>query len=208
MRRQPPIAAAVLLLCCVGAVDARAAENAPRADAAAEPGLQTASTVEELALVLSTLFPAITGAVMAVDGDRLEVDVGTAQGARPALALSVYRPGEPFRHPLTGAPMASSETMLGAAIVERVEPGRAAARLLEPPAQAVRAGDRVRLTAARLPVALASSTSPAVAGRLVAALEETGRFLAKPLVSAHAAPALIGAVLDPAGVEPDSRWAP
>ena len=162
---------------------------------AAAPAPQTASTIEELALALSTLFPGVDGTVVTVEDDRMEVDRGAAQGLRPALALAVYRAGEPFRHPLTGVPIASSETPLGRAIVERVESERAMVRLLaEPTAPPVRVGDRVRLTSGPIPVALAtaSSGSPPIAGRFLAALEETGRFQAKSLVFSAPAPSLIG----------------
>lgn len=181
---------------------------AARADTAVDqpPAQAAESTVEELALVLSTFFLTASGTVLSIDGDRVELDLGTAQGVRPALTLTVYRVGEPFRHPLTGVPMASSETILGGAIVEHAEPGRAVARLLEPPSEPLRAGDRVRLTADRLPIALAS-TSPAVAARLLLALEETGRFRAKPLVFSQPLPSFIGAPAQAADATPGARWA-
>ncbi len=157
----------------------------------------SAGTIEELALVLSTLFPSMAGTAVAVvnDGSRIEVDRGSAQGLRPGLILTVYRSGEPLLHPLTGVVIATSETELGRAVIERVEAERAVARLLPsedtPPVQA---GDRVRLTAGRLPVALvsAASGSPVVVNRFLVALEETGRFQVKLVTPSEPVVSFVG----------------
>ena len=67
-------------------------------------------------------FRPIEGLVVAVEGDTLYLDLAGAAGVQAGQEFTVFRKGEVFRHPLTGAPLGRYEEVLGFAQVRRVEP--------------------------------------------------------------------------------------
>jgi len=146
--------------------------------------------------VLSTLFPRVNGTVTRVQDDRVEIDRGLDQGVRPGVVLSVVRAGAPFRHPLTGVVLGSSETVLGSLIVESATADHAVTHFTGATATttaAVQAGDQARTSEGRLPVALVSTKdSEFLIARFREAIEETGRFHLVPLVPSTPVPMLIG----------------
>ena len=150
------------------------------ATAAGETAAPAASSLQELAFVLGTLFPRLDGSVTAVQGDAVEIDRGLNQGLRPGLVLTVTRLGTSFRHPLTGVVLGESEIRLGALIIEHVSADHAVGRFIAATpstAAIVQPGDRVRTDEGRLPVALVSTAaSQVVTARFREALEGTGRF--------------------------------
>jgi hypothetical protein len=162
---------------------------------AAAPLPQTASTLQELAFVVGTLFPRLDGSVTAVQGAAVEIDRGLNQGLRPGLVLTVTRLGTPFRHPLTGVVLGDSEMRLGLLIIEHVSAEHAVGRFIgEAGATAaiVQPGDRVRTDDGLLPVALASTAaSQVVTARFREALEETGRFQLRPFTPSIPVPVLL-----------------
>ncbi len=171
----------VLAGICLFGATVTAAAVPPRSD---PPPPQINTTMEELATVLSTLFPPIDVEISAVEAQRIEIAQGRDQGLRPGLLLTVYRAGKVFRHPLTGVPMGQSDELLGTALVESVDGARTTARIVSTAASGpppIRAGDRMRLTAGRIPIALVtasttSSGSTTMAARFRRALDETERF--------------------------------
>jgi hypothetical protein len=60
--------------------------------------------------------------VVAVDGDRLYMDLTQKDGAQAGQEFTVFRKGEPFRHPITGRVLGHYEEILGHAQVQRVLP--------------------------------------------------------------------------------------
>jgi hypothetical protein len=175
------------------ATAATAATAVPGITSQAGPSAES-SSLQELAVVLGTLFPHINGTVTRVQGDRVEIDRGMNHGVRPGLLVGVVRPGAPFRHPLTGVVLGASETPLGVLVVESATADRAVTRLVDAPAsEAVQAGDQVRTSEGRLPIALASTAaSQIVTARFRAAIDETGRFQLLPFATSIPVPTLIG----------------
>lgn len=131
-------------------------------------------------------FPAVEGLVVAVDGDRLYMDLDQKDGIRPGQEFTVFRKGEVFRHPLTHQPLGRFEEVLGHAQVQRVFARFSEATLLPlaggPP---VRPEDGVRITRGRIRVAVAppldlTRTQPdlrRVPFMLALGLDQTKRFL-------------------------------
>lgn len=63
----------------------------------------------------------LEGVVVSTEGDRLYIDVGQTAGAQAGQELTVFRKGEPFRHPFTGKVLGRYEEMLGYAQIRIVE---------------------------------------------------------------------------------------
>ncbi|HXZ26139.1 MAG TPA: VCBS repeat-containing protein [Nitrospiria bacterium] len=159
------------------------------------PPPQMASTLQELAFVVGTLFPRLDGSVTAVQGAAVEIDRGLNQGLRPGLVLTVTRLGTTFHHPLTGVVLGDSEMRLGVLIIEHVSAEHAVGRFIGEAGATtaiVQPGDRVRTDDGLLPVALASTaTSQVVTARFREALEESGRFQLRSFTPAVPVPVLL-----------------
>jgi hypothetical protein len=130
-------------------------------------------------------FPAVEGMVVAVDGDRVYIDLSEKDQVQPGQEFTVFRKGEVFRHPITGKPLGRYEEVLGHAQVQRVLPRFSETLYVpiggQPPP---RPEDGVRITKGRIRVAVAPPTDLTnanadlrrVAFMLAHALSETKRF--------------------------------
>jgi hypothetical protein len=139
----------------------------------------------------SKAFRPLEGIVVAVEGTRLYLDVTEKDGVQVGQELAVFRKGEVFRHPLTGAPLGRYETALGHAQVRRIEPRFVEATFIAlpdtPPPQPE---DGVRISRGRIRVAVtplidltnSSADLRRVPFLLSTALDRTKRFqVADPL---------------------------
>jgi hypothetical protein len=101
-------------------------------------------------------FPAVEGIVVAVEADRLYMDLAAKDGVQVGQEFLVFRKGDVFHHPLTQRPLGRYEEHLGWARVVRVFPefsecefvARDGAPTPEPE-------DGVRITRGRIRVAVA-----------------------------------------------------
>lgn len=104
-------------------------------------------------------FPAVQGLVVAVEGDRLYMDLAQANGIQVGQEFTVFRKGAVFRHPITGQPMGRFEEVLGHAQVTRVLARFSEATFValpdKPPPQPE---DGIRITRGRIRVAVAPPT--------------------------------------------------
>jgi hypothetical protein len=130
-------------------------------------------------------FPAVEGLVVAVDGDRLFIDLTEKNGILPGQEFTIFRKGDAFRHPITGQTLGRYEDVLGYAQVERVMPRFSEALYVPLPGKPEASPeDGVRITRGRIRVAVAPATdltkSSADLRRLpfmiAHALSETKRF--------------------------------
>jgi Flagellar assembly protein T, C-terminal domain len=130
-------------------------------------------------------FPAVEGMVVAVEGDRIYLDLTEKDGVRPGQEFTIFRKGEVFRHPLNGRPLGRYEQVLGHAQVQRVLPQFSEAVYVAADGQSkARAEDGVRITKGRIRVAVAPTTDLTSANAdlrrvpfmLAHALSETKRF--------------------------------
>jgi hypothetical protein len=130
-------------------------------------------------------FPAVEGLVVAVDGDRLFMDLTQKDGILPGQEFTIFRKGEVFRHPNSGQPLGRFEEILGYAQVRQVHPRFSEALYValdgKPRAEPE---DGVRITRGRIRVAVAPPTDLTrtnvdlrrVAFMLAHALSDTKRF--------------------------------
>lgn len=130
-------------------------------------------------------FPPIEGLVVAVEPERIFVDLTERDGVQPGQEFTVFRKGEVFRHPVNGKPLGHYEQLLGHAQVQRVFSQFSEALFVpiegRPPVQPE---DGVRITKGRIRVAVAPPTDLTnsdadlrrVPFMLAHALGETRRF--------------------------------
>jgi len=150
---------------------------------AQEPSFATAA--HEAAEKIAAAFPKLEGLVIAIEGGRALLDLGEKDRVYQGMELQVYRPGEDIRHPITGVVLGKMEKDLGRVKVAEVREGYSLAEPLgKTDLGAILKGDRVRVTAARILLALPNidpgevkNVDPrAVSRELSVALSKTGRF--------------------------------
>ena len=129
--------------------------------------------------------PPAEGLVVAAEGDRLFIDLTEKSGVRPGQEYSVFRKGEPFRHPINGRPLGRYEDVLGYAQIVRLHPQYTEAVFVPADGKATpEPEDGVRITRGRIRVAVAPATDLTksdpdlrrVPFMLAHALEQTKRF--------------------------------
>jgi hypothetical protein len=130
-------------------------------------------------------FPAVEGLVVAIDGERLYMDLTQKDGVQPGQEFTVFRKGEPFRHPITGRVLGHYEEILGHAQVQRVLAQFSEASYVPLEGKSSpQPEDGVRITKGRIRVAVAPPTDLTTANAdlrrvpfmLAHALSETKRF--------------------------------
>lgn len=151
--------------------------SSPDGFAAIDSGV-VQGNIDDIAKTVLTYFPKVNGTVTSVDDEIVIVNLGKERGVTQGVLLTVYREKEPFHHPVTGVQLGRFEEKVGTIEVDRVEVDHLKARTIST-AEPIRAGDLVRLSAARIPVGVTSLSPDGpdfLATELVSALSETGRF--------------------------------
>lgn len=159
----------------------------------AQAGLteRVGATFERMTQEFVKAFPPAEGMVVAVDGDRIFMDLTEDNGVQPGQEFVIFRKGEVFHHPITNQPLGRYEEHLGYAQVRRVFP-RFSEALYVPLNGHPRARpeDGVRITRTRIKVAVAPLLDLTESGAdlrrvpylIAGALEKTKRFqVADPL---------------------------
>lgn len=131
-------------------------------------------------------FPKLEGRVLEVEGDLVRIDLGVRDHLPAGAELTLFREGRELRHPRTGQLLGHVEEPLGRVAVQEVHEQDATARVVEGvPGATPKPGDRVRLTAGRVRLALLSlirsgaveeAGEDPVTRALARELEQTGRF--------------------------------
>src|SRR5262245_42754678 len=171
------LASALLVALAVAvAADAQTSPPSPPA-AASEAPLSFKVLVDQIA----GLYPVVKTDVVEVEGDRVILAVGRADGVPPGVELSTFREGRELYHPATKKLLGRTEEPLGRVIVKEVFENYSVATQVDgkPP----RAGDQARVTAGKvlMTVAPLSSGPPArvvdaATQEFVQELDRTGRF--------------------------------
>lgn len=150
----------------------------PAAVAADKPlGVEEYTSVEELALTLSSYFPKVQGEVKAVQGDRLTLSLQKKDGLMPGMVLTLWRDGKQILHPVTNAVIGHAEDEVGTIEVTSVSDTSSTAvvkkKLKEP-----RQGDRARITPRKVNLAIIPlrEEHPEIIRSLAERLNEFGRF--------------------------------
>ena len=100
-------------------------------------------------------FEPMEGLVVQTDGDAVFLDIGQRRGAQVGQELTIFRKGEPFRHPLTGKVLGRYEEVVGYAQIKRVLPLFSEAVFIPAAGKAQPAAeDGARITRGRIRVAV------------------------------------------------------
>ena len=141
----------------------------------------TSSLISNLADQIVRLFPQVDTDVIEVQRDLVTLAAGKREGLQPGIELELYRPGRELRHPRTGQVLGQTEQALGRLkITESFE--AYSVGQLRAGATAV-AGDRARVSAARIPITIVTlvettnrTLAEAATQELIEALTKSGRF--------------------------------
>jgi hypothetical protein len=146
---------------------------------------QLSRSLERLSSEIVNLFPKVEGDVVKVEGNQVFITLGAPDNIREGMEFSVFRKGDEFKHPLTGAVLGRFEDDLGVITIKKASEtySNGTVRLTKPNVN-VRAGDRVRITKGKIQLALFPvkgelpewASREDVNERLRLALEQTGRF--------------------------------
>ncbi len=162
------------LVLCAGQSDFAAAQEPAYGQAAAE-----------IAERIAAAFPKVTGQVIGLEQERVLVDLGSKDKVIPGLEMQIYRQGEEFKHPYTGQVLGRLDRDVGRLRILEVHENFSAAEVIQQAeGTVVQQGDHVRVTTARVILALPSVDVTDVAGAnprsvtrdLLNALVKTGRF--------------------------------
>jgi hypothetical protein len=100
-------------------------------------------------------FEPMEGLVVQVEGDAVYLDIGQRRGAQVGQEFTIFRKGEPFRHPFSGKILGHYEDVLGYAQVKRVLPRFSEAVFIPAPGKTGPAPeDGARITRGRIRVAV------------------------------------------------------
>jgi hypothetical protein len=150
---------------------------------AQEPAYGTAAA--EIAERIAAAFPKVTGRVIGLERERVLLDLGAKDQVIPGLELQVYREGQEFKHPYTGQVLGKLDRDVGRVRILEVHQNFSAAEIIQQAeGTLIQQGDHVRVTSARVILALpnvdvsdlAGANTRSVTRDLINALVKTGRF--------------------------------
>jgi hypothetical protein len=143
------------------------------------------TSAAEIADRIGAAFPKVSGQVIGLEQERVLLDLGAKDKVIPGLELQVYREGEEFKHPYTGQILGKLDRDVGRVRIIEVHPNFSSAEIIQQTeGTVVQQGDRVRVTSARVILALPNVDVTDVTGTntrsvtrdLTNALVKTGRF--------------------------------
>jgi len=143
------------------------------------------TSATEIAEKIAAVFPVVSGRVIGIEQDRILLDVGGKDKVIPGLELQVYREGQEFKHPFTGQSLGKMDRDVARIRITEVQPNFSVAEVIQQSeGTMVQQGDNVRMTSARIVLALPNVDVGDVAGTnprsvtrdLTNALIKTGRF--------------------------------
>jgi hypothetical protein len=146
---------------------------------------QFSRSLERLSSEMVDLFPKVEGDVVKATGNQVFIALGAPDHIREGMELALFRKGDEFKHPLTGAVLGRYEEDLGVLVIQQVSESYSSGTVrLAKSNVPVRAGDKARITKGKIPLALMPLrgdlpqwlSREEVLERLRQALEQTGRF--------------------------------
>jgi hypothetical protein len=148
------------------------------AAAAEKPlGMEEFTSLGELAKKISSYFPKVQGEVKTAQGNLLTIALGTKDGLKSGVTLSLWREGKEILHPVTKAVIGRAEDEVGEAEVVKVGETSSTARLIKK-LKDPKPGDKARITPKKIGLALVPlrPDRPDVVQGLSERLNELGRF--------------------------------
>jgi hypothetical protein len=155
------------------------------APALAQPGVPSTAppSFRVLADQVADLFPTVSTEVVEVTDGRVTLAGGRSQGLVSGLELVVVREGRELYHPTTREVLGRVEQALGRVVVTEVSERYAVAKPVGGEAAAMQAGDKARVPAGKIRLAVVALASgprsrmiEAATSELVQELERRGRF--------------------------------
>ncbi|MBI4536459.1 MAG: hypothetical protein HY712_00715 [candidate division NC10 bacterium] len=143
------------------------------------------SAAAEIAEKVAQAFPKVEGRVIGLEKERVLLDLGQKERVIPGLELQVFREGQEFKHPYTGQVLGKLDRDVGRVRIVEVRPNFSLAEVIQQSeGTMVQQGDHVRVTSARVILALpnvdvsdvAGANTRAVTRDLTNALVKTNRF--------------------------------
>ena len=151
-----------------------------------QPSYDLGAAAKDLAGQLTQHFPPLKGEVLKVQGDELYLSVGSRDQVAENMQLDVFREGDELISPSTGEVLGRLEEDLGTVTITHVAETYAVAIHTDAAGRpSVQAGDRIRITAGKLSLALLPESAPntgraptfdALSDALLRSLDATGRF--------------------------------
>lgn len=140
-------------------------------------GVEEFTSVEELALSLTSYFPKVRGEVKKIEADKLIVSMSKKDGIIPGMVLTLWRDGKEILHPATKAVIGRAEDEVGTIEVVSVSDSSITAVMKKKVMDAT-PGDRARITPRKINMALVPlrEEHPEVIRALAEKLNEYGRF--------------------------------
>ncbi|MBI5181805.1 MAG: VCBS repeat-containing protein, partial [Nitrospirae bacterium] len=139
--------------------------------------------LDEVAKVFETYFPTMEGNVTSVEDKVIRINLGKKSGLMQGMILPVIKEGKEFQHPVTKEVLGKHEVEAGYIELKEVRDEFSAGSLIAEKKDPVRIGDKVRITAGKIKIALIPATTESnifIIDRFADALEETGRFAVIP----------------------------
>ncbi len=133
---------------------------------------------EGIANEIASYFPVLEGYVVNVKGERIYLDLGRKSEVKKGIEFLCIREGEEFSHPITGELFGRFEDKLGILQITDIEENYSIAKILQKfSKQDIKRGDKIRITAAKVPIALPPDLiyDPDLIN-IIKGLEKTGRF--------------------------------
>jgi hypothetical protein len=183
MARLREVVPAVLLAILVAGSAAAQSQTPPQAPNGQSGPTGPTNSAPMTALVdqLMDLFPKVEGEVLEVRDTSLTLGAGAKEGARPGLEVELYRQGREIRHPKTGEVLGRAEDSLG--VTRMVQAGDSFSTATVPSGSTVQAGDRFRVSSAKVTIVLVpllgsvkDTLVETATQELVERLGATGRF--------------------------------
>ncbi|MBN2372592.1 VCBS repeat-containing protein [bacterium] len=108
-----------------------------------------------LADEIAAYFPVMEGYIAEVKEEKVFLDLGSDSGIRKGMEFLCIRAGKEFTHPITGAVLGRFEDKIGIIQIEEIEKEYSVGRILERfEGHSIKRADKVRISAARIPVAI------------------------------------------------------
>lgn len=132
---------------------------------------------EDVARMIATYFPKITGTVSAVEGETVLLNLKGHSGLSEGLVLTVFKEGEFFYHPVTKTPLGRHEEELGQIEINALLSDQVTGKIIQAH-RPIQAGDLVRISATRIPLGITGLDDLSLpwVSELSLSLKETGRF--------------------------------
>ena len=154
-----------------------------------QPSYDLDAAASDVSGQLARLFPHLQGEVVEIQDEQLYLGLGARDQVFENMQLQVFREGEELTSPGTGEVLGRLEEDLGVVrVIQVAETYSVAVPTKAPVSAVVKVGDKVRITAGRLPLVLLPVSDPvasemplsALLDALQNGLDATGRFYLVP----------------------------